>query len=47
MYKVLALDLDGTVLKDDHTIHPEVKKAIQEAKQRVLYLFPEVGPNQY
>lgn len=33
MYKVLALDLDGTVLKDDHTIHPEVKKAIQEAKQ--------------
>lgn len=33
MYKVLALDLDGTVLKDDHTIHPDVKKAIQEAKQ--------------
>ena len=33
MYKVLALDLDGTVLQDDHTIHPEVKKAIQEVKQ--------------
>lgn len=33
MYQVLALDLDGTVLTDDHTIHPEVKKAIQEAKQ--------------
>ena len=30
MYKVLALDLDGTVLTDDHTIHPQVKKAIQE-----------------
>ncbi|OAJ94732.1 Cof-type HAD-IIB family hydrolase [Vibrio bivalvicida] len=33
MYKVLALDLDGTVLTDEHTIHPEVKRAIQEAKQ--------------
>ncbi|MDA0121142.1 MULTISPECIES: Cof-type HAD-IIB family hydrolase [Vibrio] len=34
MYKVLALDLDGTVLTDDHSIHPEVKKAIQEAQQK-------------
>lgn len=34
MYKVLALDLDGTVLTDDHRIHPEVKKAIQEAQQK-------------
>ncbi len=33
MYKVLALDLDGTVLTDKHTIHPEVKKMIQEAQQ--------------
>lgn len=33
MYQVLALDLDGTVLTDKHTIHPEVKKAIQVAKQ--------------
>ncbi len=33
MYKVLALDLDGTVLTDNDTIHPEVKKAIQEAQQ--------------
>lgn len=33
MYQVLALDLDGTVLTDEHTIHPEVKKAIQVAKQ--------------
>lgn len=33
MYKVLALDLDGTVLTDNHTVHPEVKKAIQEVKQ--------------
>ncbi|MDE1335887.1 Cof-type HAD-IIB family hydrolase [Vibrio aestuarianus] len=33
MYKVLALDLDGTVLTDEHTIHPEVKMAIQQAQQ--------------
>lgn len=32
MYKVLALDLDGTVLTDEQKIHPEVKKAIQEAQ---------------
>ncbi|QMV13566.1 Cof-type HAD-IIB family hydrolase [Vibrio spartinae] len=34
MYKVLALDLDGTVLTDDHTIHPEVKQAIHAAQQQ-------------
>lgn len=33
MYKVLALDLDGTVLTDNHTILPQVKAAIQEAQQ--------------
>lgn len=31
MYKVLALDLDGTVLTAQHTIHPEVRSAIQHA----------------
>lgn len=33
-YKVLALDLDGTVLTDRQTIHPEVKQAITEASRR-------------
>lgn len=33
MYKVLALDLDGTVLTDEHTIHPLLKRAIQQAQQ--------------
>lgn len=33
MYKVLALDLDGTVLTDQHTIHPVVKQAIAHVKQ--------------
>ncbi|MPW35093.1 Cof-type HAD-IIB family hydrolase [Vibrio sp. B1Z05] len=33
MYKVLALDLDGTVLTDKHTIHPKVKQAIADLKR--------------
>ncbi|MCE0494506.1 Cof-type HAD-IIB family hydrolase [Vibrio salinus] len=33
MYKVLALDLDGTVLTDDQSIHSEVKQAIIEARK--------------
>lgn len=34
MYKILALDLDGTVLNSDHEINPAVKQAIQEAKDK-------------
>lgn len=34
MYKVLALDLDGTVLNDDQEIHPEVRQAIMEARDK-------------
>ncbi|SMY36548.1 3-keto-L-gulonate-6-phosphate decarboxylase SgbH [Photobacterium malacitanum] len=34
MYKLLALDLDGTVLTDNHTIHPNVKVAIQEISKK-------------
>lgn len=33
MYKVLALDLDGTVLTSEHTIHPLVKRAIIQAQK--------------
>lgn len=32
MYKLIALDMDGTVLKEDKTISHENYKAIQEAK---------------
>ncbi|PJE79084.1 Pyridoxal phosphate phosphatase YbhA [invertebrate metagenome] len=32
-YKVLALDLDGTTLMNNQSIHPAVKQAIQEAQQ--------------
>ncbi|UJF19052.1 Cof-type HAD-IIB family hydrolase [Vibrio sp. SS-MA-C1-2] len=33
MYKVLALDLDGTVLNSKHEINPELKEAIQKIKR--------------
>ena len=35
MYQVLALDLDGTVLNGEQSIHPEVKAAIREAKEKM------------
>ena len=41
-YQVLALDLDGTVLTDDHTIQPEVKQAIQDA-QKVCHVVIVTG----
>lgn len=34
MYKVLALDMDGTVLNSQHGIHPDVVQAIREAKEK-------------
>ncbi len=34
MYNVLALDLDGTVLTQEHTIHPAVKQAIHKAAKQ-------------
>lgn len=33
MYKVLALDLDGTLLNSQHSIHPAVKSVIHEASK--------------
>ena len=32
MYKLIALDMDGTLLKGDNTISQETKKAINLAK---------------
>ncbi|MEG0386956.1 sugar-phosphatase [Niameybacter sp.] len=34
MYKLIALDMDGTLLKDDKTISEATKKAIEQAKDR-------------
>ncbi|MDB1126052.1 Cof-type HAD-IIB family hydrolase [Vibrio algarum] len=33
MYKVLALDMDGTVLNSENGIHPDVVQAIRKAKE--------------
>ena len=34
MYKLIALDMDGTLLKGDNTISQETKKAINLAKEK-------------
>ena len=31
--KLVAIDLDGTLLNEEHKISPEVKQAIQAARQ--------------
>lgn len=46
MYKVLALDLDGTVLKDDHTIHPEVKRRFKKPNKVVMSWLLQVDTTQ-
>lgn len=32
-YKLIALDVDGTLLNDDHTLSPEVIKAVQDVNK--------------
>lgn len=34
MYKLVAIDMDGTLLQKDHTISARTKKAIQKARQQ-------------
>jgi len=36
--KLIALDMDGTLLQPDHTISPGVKQAIAEARARGVYV---------
>ncbi|EFR92207.1 HAD superfamily hydrolase, partial [Listeria innocua FSL S4-378] len=33
MYKIIAIDIDGTLLNDAHEITPAVREAIKAAKQ--------------
>lgn len=39
MYKLLAADMDGTLLKDDKTISYSTYKAIQDARKKASELF--------
>lgn len=52
MYKLIALDMDGTILKEDKTISPETKKAIESAKAKGVKVVlssgrPMLGLNKY
>lgn len=42
-YKILFLDIDGTVLKPDHTIEDSTKLAIKIAKQKGMEIFLATG----
>lgn len=39
MHKLLALDMDGTVLTSDHTISPYLKEVLKALKEKVDVLF--------
>ncbi|MCM8709880.1 sugar-phosphatase [Clostridium sp. SYSU_GA19001] len=43
MYKLIALDMDGTLLKDDRTISKETFKAIQRAKAKGVKVVLSTG----
>jgi Cof subfamily protein (haloacid dehalogenase superfamily) len=52
MYKLIALDMDGTLLRNDHTISKETQKAIRSAKAKGVKVVlssgrPMVGLNKY
>ncbi|WP_265459014.1 sugar-phosphatase [Enterococcus sp. HY326] len=36
--KLVAIDIDGTLINDQHTINPEVKTAIHEARQKGVHI---------
>ena len=45
MYKLVAIDMDGTLLKEDKTISEKTKEAIKKAREKnVKVVFPHLGP---
>src|SRR5690625_3339533 len=42
-YKVLFLDIDGTILKPDHTFSAKTKDAIQQVQQQGVEVFFATG----
>ncbi len=36
--KLIAIDMDGTLLDPNHTITPAVKQAIHDAQQKGVYV---------
>ena len=43
MFKLIALDMDGTLLKGDNTISQETKKAINLAKDKGIKIVITTG----
>lgn len=41
--KLIALDLDGTTLQNDHTISPRVRRALEKAIEKGIYIVPCTG----
>ncbi|WP_163539318.1 HAD family hydrolase [Gracilibacillus sp. YIM 98692] len=42
-YKALFLDIDGTILRDDHSIEDSTKEAVQLAKEQEIEVFLATG----
>lgn len=42
-YKILFLDIDGTILKEDHTIDYSTKDAIKQVKEQGIEIFLATG----
>ncbi|WP_047981774.1 Cof-type HAD-IIB family hydrolase [Ornithinibacillus contaminans] len=42
-YKILFLDIDGTILKPDHTYHPKTKEAIKQIQSQGMEVFLATG----
>ena len=43
MYKVMATDLDGTLLRDDKTISEETRQALEQITQQGVIFLPSTG----
>ncbi|MGF7013088.1 HAD superfamily hydrolase (TIGR01484 family) [Ornithinibacillus bavariensis] len=42
-YKILFLDIDGTILNPDHTYHPKTKEAIEQVRSQGIEVFLATG----
>ena len=47
MYKIIATDLDGTLLKADQTISEETKKVLAQLDERGVIFLPSTGRTAY
>ncbi|MEO7001183.1 MAG: Cof-type HAD-IIB family hydrolase [Ktedonobacterales bacterium] len=43
MYRLIALDVDGTLLRPDHTLSPRVRRALHDAQERGIIVCLATG----